>query len=46
LSQAARENGLSRIYVGFHFRNAVNDGIEHGRKIGNLAVGRFLRPVG
>jgi hypothetical protein len=46
LSQAARENGLSRIYVGFHFRNAVNDGIEHGRKIGNFAVSRFLRPVG
>jgi hypothetical protein len=46
LSQAARENGLSRIYVGFHFRNAVNDGIEHGRRIGNFAVSRVLRPVG
>ena len=46
LSQAARENALSRIYVGFHFRNAVNDGVEHGRRIGNFAVSRFLRPVG
>jgi PAP2 superfamily len=46
LSQAARENALSRIWVGFHFRNAVNDGIEHGRKIGNRAANLFLLPVG
>jgi hypothetical protein len=45
-SQAAEENGLSRILVGFHFRKAVDEGIEHGRKIGNRAVDRFLRPVG
>ena len=44
-SQATEENGLSRILVGFHFRKAVEDGIEHGRKIGNRAVNRFLRPV-
>lgn len=44
-SQAAEENGLSRILVGFHFRNAVDDGIEHGRRIGNRAVNLFLRPV-
>jgi hypothetical protein len=44
-SQAARENGKSRIFVGFHFRNAVEAGIEHGRKIGNRAVDRFLQPV-
>lgn len=44
-SQATEENGLSRILVGFHFRKAVADGIEHGRKIGNRAVNRFLRPV-
>jgi hypothetical protein len=43
-SQAAQENGLSRILVGFHFRNAVEAGLEHGRKIGNRAVDRFLRP--
>jgi hypothetical protein len=45
-SQAAEENGLSRILVGFHFRNAVDKGIEHGRKIANHAVKNFLRPVG
>jgi hypothetical protein len=43
-SQAANENGLSRIYVGFHFRHAVDDGIEHGRHIADRAVNRSLRP--
>jgi Tol biopolymer transport system component len=45
-SQAAEENGLSRILVGFHFRKAVDEGIEHGSKIGNHAVDNFLRPAG
>ena len=45
-SQAAGENGLSRILVGFHFRKAVVEGIRHGRRIGNRAVDRFLRPEG
>jgi hypothetical protein len=45
-SQAMRENGNSRILVGFHFRKAVDEGIAHGRKIGDRAVDRFLRPVG
>ncbi len=45
-SQAAAENGLSRILVGFHFRKAVVKGIRHGSKIGNRAVNRVLRPVG
>jgi PAP2 superfamily len=44
-TEAAEENGLSRILVGYHFRKAVTEGIEHGRKIGNRAVNRFLRPV-
>jgi PAP2 superfamily len=43
-SQAADENGLSRILVGFHFRNAVEDGIEHGRRIADHTAERFLRP--
>jgi hypothetical protein len=45
-SQAAEENGLSRILVGFHFRKAVDEGIEHGRRIANHAVDHFLRPQG
>lgn len=43
-SQAANENGESRILVGFHFRHAVDEGIKHGRKIGNRAF-RFLQEV-
>jgi hypothetical protein len=42
-SQAADENGLSRILVGFHFRTAVVAGIEHGRKIGDRAVDHFMQ---
>jgi hypothetical protein len=34
LSQAATEVSLSRIYVGYHFRNAVVVGEDLGRKIG------------
>jgi hypothetical protein len=44
-SQAAAENGLSRILIGFHFRRAVVVGLGHGRAIGNHAVDGFLRPV-
>ena len=44
-THAARENGLSRILVGFHFRNAVEQGIAHGRSIGNHVVSHALRPV-
>jgi hypothetical protein len=44
-SQAADENGLSRILVGIHFRKAVTAGIEHGRKIGDHAVNVYLQPV-
>jgi len=43
-SQAANENGESRILVGFHFRRAVEEGIQHGGKIGNRAF-KFLREV-
>jgi PAP2 superfamily len=44
-SQAADENAVSRIYVGFHFRDAVETGTDHGEKIGNRAVNHFLRPA-
>jgi hypothetical protein len=43
-SQAADENAVSRIYVGFHFRDAVETGTRHGDKIADRAVDRFLRP--
>jgi hypothetical protein len=44
-SQASDENAVSRIYVGFHFRDAVDTGMKHGEKIGNRAADHFLRPV-
>ncbi len=44
-TQAALENGLSRIYIGIHFRRAVTEGIEHGRKIGQWTFQHYLRPA-
>ena len=44
-SQAAEENAISRILVGFHFRKGAEEGLARGRKIGDFAVDRFLRPV-
>jgi hypothetical protein len=44
-SEAADENAVSRILVGIHFRLAVEDGVEHGRKIAARAVGLFLNPA-
>jgi hypothetical protein len=44
-SQAMEENAASRIYVGFHFRDAVETGSRHGQKIANWTVNHTLRPV-
>jgi hypothetical protein len=43
---AAEENGVSRIYVGFHFRHSVQDGLKMGRRIGRFVARRTLRAVG
>jgi hypothetical protein len=45
LSQAAVENAVSRILIGFHFRKAVEEGTNYGQKIGKRAVNLYLRPV-
>jgi len=45
LSQAATEVALSRIYVGFHFKNAVVAGEDMGRKIGKYVLENSLLPV-
>jgi hypothetical protein len=37
-TQAADENAISRVYVGFHFRNATVEGTAYGRKIGERAA--------
>jgi hypothetical protein len=44
-SQAAAENAYSRILIGFHFRKAVEEGTDYGRKIGKRAANLYLRPV-
>jgi hypothetical protein len=44
-SQAMDENAASRIYVGFHFRDAVETGVSHGQKLGTWVVYRVMRPV-
>jgi hypothetical protein len=41
-SQAAQENGLSRIYIGFHFRDAVEKGLKRGNLVGKWAVDHLL----
>ena len=43
-SDAARENGMSRVYGGIHFLHAVRDGYVQGRGIGR-AVSRQLPAV-
>ena len=44
-SQAAAENGESRIYAGIHFRSAVEDGIQQGQKIGRFVFTHALQPL-
>jgi membrane-associated phospholipid phosphatase len=43
-SKAAEENGLSRIYAGIHFGDAVKAGRRQGRSIGQV-VAEALPPV-
>ena len=43
LSHAARENSLSRIYVGYHFRKAVDDGEALGKSIGGWIATHLLQ---
>ena len=43
LSEAARENSLSRIYVGYHFRKACMDGEALGNSVGNWIGNYSLR---
>lgn len=43
--QAAEENALSRIYVGFHFRTAARHGLNQGRAVGQFVSRHLLRPI-
>jgi hypothetical protein len=40
---AARENAISRVYVGFHFRHAAQAGMRHGYRIGDWTMDSQLR---
>ena len=44
-TEAADENAVSRIYIGIHFRRAVEEGVQHGRKIAAYVVHQLLKPV-
>ncbi len=44
-SQAAAENGDSRVYAGIHFRSAVEDGFKQGEKIGHFVFTHALQSL-
>jgi hypothetical protein len=44
-TQAAQENGDSRVKAGVHFRFAVDAGLKMGKEIGAQAVDNYLKPV-
>jgi hypothetical protein len=41
-SEAAKENGRSRVLVGIHFSHAVSEGLEHGTRIGVWTADHIL----
>ena len=43
-TRAELENAESRVLVGFHFRSAIETGVEVGRKVGQFAMRHALRP--
>ena len=45
LSEAARENGASRILAGIHFSSAVLAGYNQGERVANWVFENALRPV-
>jgi hypothetical protein len=44
-SQAATENSLSRIYIGYHFRKACTEGEKQGRSIGKWIFDNYLKEL-
>jgi len=43
-SQAAAENGQSRIYLGIHWAFDKTEGIRSGKRVANFVFNNFLRP--
>ena len=44
-SEAARENGASRVLAGIHFPTAVAAGLSQGAEVGAWAFDNTLRPL-
>jgi hypothetical protein len=44
-TQAELENAESRVLVGFHFRSAIETGVEVGREVGRFAMRHSLLPL-
>ena len=44
-NDAAIENALSRIYIGFHFRHATEVGMAQGRTVGSYVASHALLPL-
>jgi hypothetical protein len=44
-SEAAYENGQSRIYLGIHWRFDRDDGIACGKSVADYAFDNFLQPL-
>jgi len=45
ISQAVEENADSRVFIGFHFREATISGNQEGRKVGQWVAAHSLQPV-
>ena len=44
-AQAEQEIGVSGVYLGFHFRRAVSQGLKQGRQVGRWALQHTMSPV-
>ena len=44
-SQAAEENMVSRIYIGYHTRSACKHGFNQGRQVGHWVFHNYLQPL-
>lgn len=45
IGQAEQEIAASRVYLGFHFRRAVSQGLKQGRQVGHWAVQHVMGPM-
>jgi PAP2 superfamily len=45
IAQAEQEIGASRVYLGFHFRRAVSQGLKQGHQVGSWVVQHAMGPA-